>query len=231
MRVIASEANLADLERLFMPTLRRKQGFLADLRLRRATIPQWLKDRNVEGTVVIKKLVQDDNPVCEFKAHLAWSGPVAQFSNTTCTQEPTGATGRITINLAGSLPQYHLSGQVHDLDYHGGTLAFDGQFDTSGTGEDVLLNGSSTGTFSAQDITLAADTTLTEISGGFLLSPAITGPRLVLTNIQASDALDTFTGQGASQTDGRIVLDLTTAAKRQVKLTGSLFPLQNTSRQ
>jgi hypothetical protein len=135
------------------------------------------------------------------------------------------ATGRIAINLAGSLPQYHVSGQVEGLDYHEGTLAFDGQFDTAGTGTDVLLNASSQGSFTGHDIRLSADTSLAEISGAYQLSAALSGPRLTLTKIQASDGTDAFTGQGASISDGRIVLDLTTAAKRQVKLTGSLFPL------
>jgi hypothetical protein len=135
------------------------------------------------------------------------------------------ATGRIAINLAGSVPQYHVSGQVEGLDYHEGTLDFDGQFDTAGTGTDVLLNASSQGSFTGHDIRLSADTSLSDISGAYQLSAALSGPRLTLTKIQASDGTDTFTGQGASISDGRVVLDLTTAAKRQVKLTGSLFPL------
>lgn len=225
MRLTASEVDLAELEHLMMPTLRRKQGFLANLRLRRTPLPEWLKNRDIEGTVTIRKLVLDATPVCAFKAHLTWTGTQARFTNTTCTQNEMQASGRIAINLAGSVPQYHLSGQVQGLDYHEGTLDFDGQFDTAGTGADVLLNASSQGSFTGEDIRLSTDTSLSEISGAYQLSAALSGPRLLLTKVQANDGTDTFTGQGATISDGRIVLDLTTAAKKQVKLTGSLFPL------
>ncbi len=225
MRLTASEVDLGELERLMMPTLHRKLGFLANLSLRRAPFPEWLKNRDIEGTVNIRKLVLDADPVCAFKAHLSWTGTQARLTNSSCTQNEMEATGRIAINLAGAAPQYHVSGQVEGLDYHEGTLDFDGQFDTAGTGTDVLLNALSQGSFTGHDIRLSADTSLAEISGAYQLSAAISGPRLALTKIQASDGTDTFTGQGASISDGRIVLDLTTAAKRQVKLTGSLFPL------
>jgi len=227
MRLTASEAGVAELERLFMPTLRRKQGFLANLRLQRAPVPDWLKERDLEGSVQIKRLVFEDTALCAFKAHLTWSGTDAQLTNATCVQDDMEASGRVAINLAGSAPQYRLTGQVRNLDYHDGTLDFEGRFDTVGTGTGVLGNATSQGVFTGRDIQLSTDTTLHDVSGAYQLSTGVTGPRLVLTKIQASDGLDTFTGQGASLTDGRIVLDLTTAAKRQVKLSGTLFPLQS----
>jgi len=225
MRLTAAEVGLAELERLLLPTLRRKQGFLADLRLRRAPVPDWLNDRDVEGTVVIKRLVADDAPVCLFKAHLAWIGTVVQLKNASCVQGNMEAAGSMAIKLGGSTPQYHLAGEVRHFGYHNGTLALEGQFDTVGIGANLLLNASSQGGFTGRDIQLSADTSLSEISGAYVLSAGVTGPRLLLTKIQATDGLDTFTGQGASLIDGSIVLDLTTAAKKPVKLTGSLFPL------
>lgn len=227
MRLNAGEADVADLERLFMPTLRRKQGFLANLRLQTAPVPGWLKERDIEGTVQIKRLVREDAPLCTLKAHLTWTGTDAQLTNATCVQDDMEAAGRVVINLAASTPQYRLSGQVRNLDYHDGTLDFEGRFDTAGTGTDLLLNAASQGVFTGRDIQLSTDTTLRDISGAYQLSTGVTGPRLVLTRIQASDGVDAFTGQGASLTEGRIVLDLTTAAKKQVKLSGSLFPLHS----
>ena len=227
VHLTASEADLADLERLFMPTLRREQGFLANLRLRQAALPDWLKDRDVEGTVQIKRLMLAEAPLCAFKAHLKWTGTDAQLMNAACVQDDMEAAGRVAVNLAGSSPQYRLSGQVRNLDYHEGLLGFEGRFDTAGTGTRLLLNATSQGAFTGRDIQFASDTTLREISGTYQLSTGAAGPRLLLTRIQASDGADTFTGQGASLTDGRVVLDLMSAARRQVKLSGSLLPLHS----
>ena len=69
---------------------------------------------------------------------------------------------------------------------------------------------------------------LRDISGVFELASGAGLRRLVLTKIQANDGVDTFTGQGSSLADGRFVLELMTAGKRPVKLTGSLLPMHRT---
>src|SRR5581483_2606479 len=226
IRLTAADASLPELQRLFLPTLRRRQGFLANLRLRRAPAPEWLQDRNVEGTIQIRRLALDAEPVCAFKAHIAWSGTAAQFTNATCTLDDLETSGRITINLAGSIPQYRLTGTIDNFESPNGEYDFEGEFGSSGLGTDVLLNASSKGAFTGRDVRLSNDTTLREITGAFDLTPALTGPRVALTKLQATDGVDSFTGQGTGLADGRIVLDLTTAAKRQVKLTGSLFAVR-----
>jgi hypothetical protein len=88
------------------------------------------------------------------------------------------------------------------------------------------VNAGGAGFFTGHDVRLSNETVMQEIAGGFQLAPALTGPRLTLTKIQASDGVDAFTGQGAGLADGHVVLDLTTASKRQLKLTGSVFPLR-----
>jgi len=229
LRLIASQASLAELQRLFLPTLRRRQGFLA--RFRRAPAPEWLQDRNIEGTIQIRRLALDNEPVCAFKTRIAWNGTTAQFTNATCTLDDLEASGRITINLAGSVPQYRLSGTIENFESPNGNYDFEGEFGSSGLGAEVLLNASSKGVFTGRDVRLSNDTTLREVTGAFELTPALTGPRLALSKIQASDGVDSFTGQGTGLADGRIVLDLTTAAKRQVKLTGSLFAVRTPATQ
>jgi hypothetical protein len=56
------------------------------------------------------------------------------------------------------------------------------------------------------------------------LAPVSGIPRLVLSNIQVEQGTDTFSGQGASQPDGHIVLELTSGHK-QLRLTGMLLPI------
>ncbi len=133
------------------------------------------------------------------------------------------ATGRILVNLAGAVPQYHLAGQVENFDFRDGQLDLAGRFDSSRIGRDLLIHATSRGTFAGRDIQFSADTALPEISGAFELGAAAGLPRLSLTKVQASDGVDTFTGQGSSLSDGRFELELISAARRQVKLTGSLL--------
>ncbi len=134
------------------------------------------------------------------------------------------ANGRIAVNLAGGVPQYHISGQVQSLDFRDGKLDLAGQFGASGFGQDLLVNATGKGTFAGRDLRFSAETALRDISGAFELGGGAGVTRLVLTKIQANDGVDTFTGQGSSVADGRFVLELTTAGKKQVKLTGSLLP-------
>jgi hypothetical protein len=221
MRLALAEVELGELERLLLPTLSRSQGLLANLRFRRAPIPDWLKDRDINGSVQIKKLVREETPICAFKAHMTWTAAVAELNNVTCSDEDMAATGRIAVNLAGGVPQYHLSGQVQNLDFRDGKIDLAGQFSAGGLGRELLVNATSKGTFAGRDMRFSSETVMEEISGGFELGGIV--PRLVLTKIQASDGIDTFTGQGSSLADGRFSLELMTAGKRQVKLTGSLL--------
>jgi hypothetical protein len=223
MRLALSEVDLGQLERLFLPTLNRSQGLLANLRIRRAPAPDWLKDRDLDGSVQIEKLVREGSPICAFKAHLSWTGAVAELNNVICTEEDMLASGRIAVNLAGGYPQYHLSGEVQNLDFRDGKLHLAGQFGAIGLGRELLVNATSKGTFAGQDLRFSPETVMQDISGGFELGGVV--PRLVLTKVQANDGVDTFTGQGLSLADGNFVLELMTAGKRQVKLTGSLLPM------
>jgi hypothetical protein len=148
---------------------------------------------------------------------------VAELNNVICTEENMSASGRIAVNLAGGVPQYHLSGEVQNLDFGDGKLDLTGQFGASGLGRELLVNATSKGTFGGRDLRFSPETVMQDISGAFELGGVV--PRLVLTKVQANDGVDTFTGQGLSLADGHFVLELMTAGKRQVKLTGSLLPM------
>ena len=153
---------------------------------------------------------------------------MAELTNVTCSDQEMTASGRIAVNLAGGVPQYHLSGQVQNLDFRDGKLDLTGQFGASGLGPELLVRATSKGAFAGRDVRFSVDTALRDISGVFELASGAGLPRLVLTKIQANDGVDTFTGQGSSLADGRFVLELMTAGKRPVKLTGSLLPMHRT---
>ena len=68
------------------------------------------------------------------------------------------------------------------------------------------------------------DTEVTAITGAYKIAPVSGIPRLVLSNIQVEQGPDTFVGQGSSQPDGHIVLELT-SGRKQLRLTGMLLPI------
>ena len=68
-----------------------------------------------------------------------------------------------------------------------------------------------------------------ETSGEFHLEPGTVMPHLALSKVQVTQGVNVLHGQGASTADGRIVLDLTTAARKPVRLTGMLLPVRTAS--
>jgi AsmA family len=223
IRIAIPELQLAELERLMLPTLRRSEGFLART-FRKETLPQWLRDREVDGAIQVDSLLNGDSPMGELHAHLVWDGPSILLSNVDCRLGDMHAIGKITLNLDKRAPFYHLAGNIENLDYRNGQLDIDGELDTTGIAENLLLNIRSQGTFEGRDIELGPDTQVQEIAGSYRVAPASGIPRLTLTNLQVAQGTDTLSGQGSSQPDGHIVLDLTTGRK-QIRLTGMLLPM------
>lgn len=134
------------------------------------------------------------------------------------------ANGKMSVSLSKAEPAYELSGSMENFDYRNGQLDIDGELQTHGLGSDLLLNLRSKGTFSGRGIMLAPDSEVREVSGAYRLSTAVGVPRLTLANVQVLQNGDTLVGQGASQPDGRLVLELA-SGRKQVRLTGMLLPV------
>jgi AsmA family len=224
VHVKVPELQLAELERLMLPTLRRSEGFLART-FRKNTLPKWLQDREVDGAIQVDSLMNGDSPIGEFRAHLVWDGPSIQLSDVDCRLGDMRATGKIALNVDKRAPAYHLAGNIENLDYRNGQLDVDGELDTSGIAETLLLNIRSQGTFEGREIELGPDIDVNEISGSYRVAPISGIPRLTLSNLQVAQGTDTLSGQGSSQPDGHIVLELTTTGRKQVRLTGMLLPM------
>ena len=145
-------------------------------------------------------------------------------SNVEWHLEDTHAIGKLSVNLAKAEPAYQLNGTMENFDYRNGQLDVDGEFITSGTGADLLINLRSKGTFEGRGIVLAPDAEMRAVSGAYRVAASNGIPRLLLSDLQVSQGADTLTGQGSSQPDGHLVLELT-SGRRQVRLTGMLLPL------
>jgi len=225
LRIAIPELQIAEVERLMLPALRRSEGFLARaFRLRDQPLPKWLEERDADITVQVPALMYGESPLGELRAHAVWRGASINVPDLEWRLDDTHAAGKMSVNLAKGEPAYQLSGTMENFDYRSGQLDADGELITSGTGADLLLNLRSTGTFEGRGIVLAPDAEMRAVSGSFRVAAANGIPRLLLSNVLVSQGADTLTGQGSSQPDGHLVLELTTG-RRQVRLTGMLLPL------
>ncbi len=224
LRLRIPELQLAELERLMLPTLRRRESFLARTFGRNPVLPKWLEDRSVDASLQIASLRNGDSPVGRFQAQVVWDGPKIKFSDVELRLDPMRATGDLLVSLAKSSPSYRLTGSLENLEYRNGQLDVDGELETSGLGDSLLLNVQSEGNFEGRDLALGPDAQVHQISGAYRIAPASGIPRLALSNLQVALGQDNLVGQGSSQADGRIVLELM-SGRRPVRLTGMLLPV------
>ena len=177
LRLTIPELQLADLESLMLPALRRNEGFLARAFRRDQPLPKWLEERDADITLQVAGLMNGDLPLGDLTAHAIWRGPSITVSNLDWRLDDMHASGKMAVNLAKAEPAYELNGTVENFDYRNGQLDIDGEFLTSGIGADLLLNLRSKGTFEGRGIMLAPDAEMREVSGSYRLGglPACRG--------------------------------------------------------
>lgn len=224
LRLTIPELQLAEVEGLLLPALSRNEGFLARAFRRGHPLPKWLEERDADVSLQVLKLINGDFPLGDLSAHAVWHGASIAVSNMDWHLDAMHATGKMSVNLAKTEPSYDWNGTVENFDYRNGQLDIDGELQTRGLGAALLLNLRSKGTFDGRGIMLAPDAEVREVSGSYRLGASSGVPRLLLSNVQVLQGADTLVGQGASQPDGHIVLELT-SGRKQVRLTGMLLPV------
>jgi hypothetical protein len=224
LRLTIPELQLADLEGLMLPALRRNEGFLARAFRRDQPPPKWLEERDAEISLQVASLMNGDLPLGDLTAHATWRGASITVSKMEWHLDNMHAAGRMSVNLARPEPSYEWNGGVENFDYRNGQLDIVGEMETRGMGPDLLLNLRSQGTFDGRGIMLAPDAEMREVSGSYRLGGTSGAGRLLLSNVQVLQGGETLVGQGASQPDGHIVLELA-SGRKQVRLTGMLLPV------
>lgn len=212
MHLSVGDLPLSECERLFLPTLRHNVTLLS--RLRNTPAPPWLRERTLTGIVHVDRLLEGDTDLGPLNARLAWNGVQVRMAS----KDPR-LDGTLGVNLAGSLPLYHFSGKLRDLEYRGGKLDLDGAVDTGGLGSSILTNAQATGTFAGHAISLGPDGDFREIAGTYKIAAG----KLLLSGIEAQQGSDMLTGQAATQPDGRLLFELA-SAKKQLRLSATLMP-------
>jgi len=223
LRVRAAEVDAADLEREFAPTLARSAGLIARA-LGRASLPDWLKRRGVDGTVQLDSLVVAGARLENFRGHLIWDGARAEMDGIQARLERASVSGKLAVNLRGNRPSYRFTGKVKGLGWQSGKLDAEGAMEASGTGSQLLSTLTSEGTFAGVALDLGT-APLQTVSGSYAMDWSRGAPRCTLTGLALHLEDETYTGSGATGDDGRLVIVLTNGA-REMRMSGSLAKLR-----
>jgi hypothetical protein len=222
VRLRAETLDAADLEAELLPSLRRDRSLIARA-LGRSNVPDWMKDRAVEGTVQVDDLVLGAAHLANVRAGLRWDSARVELDGLQARLDRAAITGRLIIGLRGAQPTYRLAGRLKGLNWQSGKLDAEATLQTSGTGAELLANLKSEATFTGSALDFGAAPPWRTVSGSCNLAWA---PRLRVTDLSLKTAEDeTYTGKGAALEDGRLVIQLSNGAK-EMRMTGTISNLK-----
>ena len=223
LRMIVDDLDAAELERLLMPALRR--GGLIARAIGRVPVPGWLADRHVDGTLQIGALTIGDTRLEHVRARLQWDALKAELTAIQARLENGTLTGALTVNLRGARPAYRLVSRLRAMDCKSGKVDAEAQLETAGTGAELMQNLRAEGTFAGRGLDLAALPPLKSVAGSYKFAMSRKAPKVQLMDLQVATATEMFTGRGATQDDGRLVVQLTSGS-REMRVSGSLAQLK-----
>ena len=226
-RLALGETDAAAVESLLTPTLRRSRaGLIARaLGLGRAGVPEWLGARRMEGTVQAEALTLAGTRLERLRAHIVWDGSRVRLDKIGAHVEDGTLTGVLTASLRGPKPVYLLSGRLKNIASRSGKVDAEGVVETRGMGRELLANMRAQGVFGGRGLELGSMPALERVSGAFLLAWAEPEPRLRFWDLQLAAGDEVYTGTGATQEDGRLLIQLTSGAK-EMRMRGTLAKLQ-----
>lgn len=223
VRLRAALVDAADLETEMAPTLRRA-GLLARA-LGRVPAPDWLKERSVEGEVRIDDLALAGAHWRNVRARLLWDVTRVEFEGIQAKLDRATLAGKLSVSLRGARPSYSLNAKVKGLSWQDGGVDVEGTLETSGTGMGLLTHLTSQGTFTGSGLDLGAEETFRSVTGAYALEWWQAAPRLRFTGLNLSTEDETYTGRGATQDDGRLVILLSNGSK-EMRMGGTLAKLK-----
>jgi hypothetical protein len=213
----ADTLDAADLEAEFLPALRRNTSLIARA-LRRATLPDWLRGRSAEGAVAVNDLTLAGEHFEHVRGHLIWDEARLEFDALQAGLGRAAITGKLAVNLRGDRPAYKLAARLKGWQWQSGNLDAQGTLETSGVGAQLLANLTSQGAISGAALDLGTPLTW-RMSGSFTLACPQTSPKLRLTALNLRTGDESYTGQGGTQDNGRLVLLVSNGA-REMRISG-----------
>jgi hypothetical protein len=154
-----------------------------------------------------------------------WDGPKAEFDGVRARLAGGQAEGTLLVTLRGNRPAYRLEGKAQAIEWKSGQVDAEGLLESSGTGTELLARLHSAGTFAARGLEMEALPDLQSVSGTYDVSWAQSVPRLSFPELQLVSGSETYTGQGDTQPDGRLLIQLSGAGK-DLHMSGTLAELR-----
>ncbi len=215
-RLQVAAADAKEVERLFQPTISREGGLLArTLRLGAAgATPDWLTLRNVEGVLSIRALTLADTRLSIDSSRLVWDGASVTLSAIQGKVADAALTGELRVDLAGRAPVYRFEGNLDDLPYKGGKVDFRGKVSAEGNGPALWPSIKADGTLQGRSIAFSPDAEFRRASGRFQMNMTAAGPHWKLSGLKLTQGNDSYSGEGTTQADGRLVLDLSNGGRQ-----------------
>jgi hypothetical protein len=221
-----AEAEGVELARVLSPVLVRQRGFLArTLRLgSTAPVPEWLSARRADGTITVDSLKIGENTVTGLAARVLWDGTLVRFAGLNARLGVSTVAGDLEVDLARGVPRLHFDGRLRDAPYRGGTLDIEGTLEAQGLSPAEFAESlRAEGHLEGAAIAFSPDAEFRRVSGCFEVQGFGGESRWKLPALEVvTQAGETYLGGGASQPDGRLVLDLA-GRGRQVRYAGALF--------
>jgi len=214
----ADALDAADIEAEFMPTLRRNTSLIARA-LRRAALPDWLSGRSAEGAVSVNDLTLAGSHFAHVRGHLIWDEARLEFDGLQAGVDRASLTGRLAVNLRGNRPAYKLAARLRGWEWQSGSLDAQGTLETSGVGAQLMANLTSEGALSGTALDLGTPLAWRCISASFTLAWPEAAPKLRLTALNLRNGDESYTGQGSTQENGRLVL-LVSNGNKEMRISG-----------
>jgi hypothetical protein len=220
VRLHATDVDAADLEAELMPTLRRSSGLIARA-LGRTSVPDWLAQRSVDGTIQIDDLLLAGAHLESLRARLLWDVTRVDLDGLQAKLDRAAIAGRLAVNLRGARPSYKLAGTLKGWTWQSGKVDAEGALETTGTGEQLLANLTSEGAFTGSGLDFGPAVPFRTVAGNYGLSWTQSAPRWRFTSLNLRTDEETYTGRGATGDDGRLIIVLNSGSK-EMRLSGSL---------
>jgi hypothetical protein len=217
VRLRAAKLDAAALEAEWMPTLRRNPGLLARA-LGRPSLPDWLRQYEVDGMVQVDDLSIAGAHLQNLRTHVLWDVTRVQLQDLQANFDKAAISGAAAVNLRGTRPTYRLDARVKGFNWQAGKLDGQAALETSGTGLQLVTNLTAEGTFTGAGLDFGG-LLGRAVSGNYSLAWGLTAPKLRLTGLNLRSDNGTYGGQGGTQDDGRLVVTLTDGVK-EVRVSG-----------
>jgi hypothetical protein len=221
VRFRVAELDAADLESILMPTFRRDRSLIARA-LGRASVPEWLTQRAVEGTLQADDLTVGDIRLAGVKTPVRWDVARIEMDGFQAKFDRAAVTGKLSIGLRGAEPTYRLTAKVKGLNWHSGKVDAEGTLETEGTGKQLLENLTSEATFTGSALDFGASPPWKTVTGTCNLAWS---PRLRVTGLNLRTEDETYTGGGNTLDDGRLLIQLSNGAK-DLRMVGTVARLK-----